>query len=105
VSDLVVEVPAESREDGIKALGKEVTVMDSPEGPLPHGRMEAEVKGRTNPAVRRFLVQVDPPSLESTAADLERVCYAGFSTGILRLSAEPIFGVEKPGCLSMPSET
>jgi uncharacterized 2Fe-2S/4Fe-4S cluster protein (DUF4445 family) len=59
LSDLVVEIPAESREDNVKALGEEITVMDSP---------EAGEEGRTNPAVRRFLVRVDPPTLESTAA-------------------------------------
>ncbi len=74
LSDLVVEVPAESREDDIKALGEEISVMDSPEDP-PFREQEEEGKyKRTNPAVRRFLVQVAPPSLESTAADLERVC-------------------------------
>jgi len=72
-SDIVIEAPPESREEQLQVLDHDGSILEFDSGvevqspPLGEG-------GSSNPLVRWSVVEVEPPSLEETRADLERIC-------------------------------
>jgi len=74
LSDLVVEVPPETREEHVQALGEQVALMDFDAGSRIRVDLSAWQPTEVDPVVKRLQVRVAPPSLEETTADLERVC-------------------------------
>jgi len=71
-SDLVVEVPPESREDQPQVLGQEGAIPSFESGVEVQEASPSEASSRA-PLIRWRVIEVDPPSLEETRADFERI--------------------------------
>jgi len=74
LGDVTVEVPPETREENVRAVGDEASFMEFG-GSSDIQTVTADIDvAALDPIVKGFLVRVKPPSLEEPTGDLERVC-------------------------------
>ncbi|MCD6287944.1 MAG: DUF4445 domain-containing protein [Candidatus Hydrogenedentes bacterium] len=74
LGNVTVEIPPESREENIQAIGDEVPLMEfgkSSDIQIATADIDVAV---LDPIVKGFLVRVKAPSLEEPTGDLERIC-------------------------------
>jgi len=74
LGDVTVEVPAESREENVQAVGNEASLVAFDKSSDIQTVTADTNMAALDPIVKGFHVRVKPPSLEEPTGDLERIC-------------------------------